>query len=98
MSEEKRIHERKRNIIVLIAKYLLTLGYIDAVTKIEQESNLSLEKWDTADNVDLYLVITEFELFHEMKFGKPPKLVKKVETNGILSLIKSPTKSSGRQP
>jgi katanin p60 ATPase-containing subunit A1 len=34
MSEEKKVMERKRNIIVLIEKYLLTLGYIDAVTKI----------------------------------------------------------------
>lgn len=42
MSEEKKVIERKRNLIVLIEKYLLTLGYIDAVTKIEQESNITL--------------------------------------------------------
>jgi hypothetical protein len=34
MTEEKRMIERKRNLIILIEKYLLTLGYIDAVTKI----------------------------------------------------------------
>lgn len=34
MSEEKKVIERKRNLIVLIEKYLLTLGYLDAVTKI----------------------------------------------------------------
>lgn len=78
MNEEKKKLEKKRDIIILIAKYLLSIGYIDAVTKIEAESNLSLEKWDTADNIDLYLVITEFELFHEMKFGKFPKMTRKV--------------------
>ena len=34
MSEEKKVTERKRNLIILIEKYLLTLGYLDAVTKI----------------------------------------------------------------
>jgi hypothetical protein len=34
LTEEKRTFERKRNIIILIEKYLLTLGYVDAVTKI----------------------------------------------------------------
>ena len=34
MSEEKRTIERRRNLIILIEKYLLTLGYIDAVTKL----------------------------------------------------------------
>ena len=79
MSEEKKITERKRNIIVLIEKYLLTLGYIDAVTKIEQESNISLEKWDTADNIDLYMVMLEYEQSYEMKFNKFPRLVKKID-------------------
>lgn len=60
MNEEKRKVEKKRDIIILITKYLLSIGYIDAVSKIETESNLSLEKWDTADNIDLYLIITEF--------------------------------------
>jgi hypothetical protein len=34
MMEEKKTQERKRNIIVLIEKYLLGLGYIDTATKL----------------------------------------------------------------
>lgn len=71
--------ERKRNLIILIEKYLLTLGYIDAVTKIEQETNISLENWDTADNVDLYMILVDYERVHEQMFDKPPKLVKKMD-------------------
>jgi katanin p60 ATPase-containing subunit A1 len=71
--------ERRRNIIILVSKYLLQLGYSDAVTKIEQESNLSLANWDTADNIDLYMVVLEFEQYYEMRFGKLPKMVKKAE-------------------
>jgi hypothetical protein len=52
---------------------------LDAVTKIEQESNITLERWDTADNIDLYMVILEYEHSYEMKFNKPPKLVKKMD-------------------
>jgi katanin p60 ATPase-containing subunit A1 len=79
MSEEKRILERKRNLIILIEKYLLTCGYLDAVTKIEQESNITLEKWDTADNVDLYMILIEYERAYQKHFDKFPKIVKKVD-------------------
>lgn len=34
MSEEKKIQERKRNIIVLIARYVLNLGYFEVATKL----------------------------------------------------------------
>ena len=61
---------------MLIQKYLLSLGYLDSVTKIEQETNISLDKYDTADNLDLYMVVMEYEHYYEMKFNKPPKLCK----------------------
>ena len=32
---EKKITERKKNIIILIENYLLSLGYIDALTKLQ---------------------------------------------------------------
>lgn len=80
--------ERKRNLIILIEKYLLTLGYIDAVTKIQHESNLSLQNWDTADNIDLYMILVDYERAYEQMFDKPPKLVKKVDDKSIL-FIKS---------
>lgn len=34
MSEEKRNAERKRNLIILMEKYLLTIGCLDSVAKI----------------------------------------------------------------
>ena len=34
MSDEKKTKDRRRNIIILIEKYLLTLGYHDAVIKL----------------------------------------------------------------
>lgn len=34
---------------------------------------------DVADNIDLYMILSEFEQFYEMKFMKPPKIIKKVD-------------------
>ena len=34
---------------------------------------------DAADNMDLYVIVNEFETYYQMKFDKPPKLVKKLE-------------------
>ena len=93
MSEEKRNTDRKRNLIILIEKYLLTLGCIDSVTKIEAETQISLEKWDTADNIDLFMIFLDYEQYYEARFGKIPKVVKKVEDKSTIPLIEAPTNS-----
>jgi len=38
-----------------------------------------MNQGDAADNIDLYMILCEFEQFYEMKFMKPPKLVKKID-------------------
>ena len=50
MGEEKKIQERRKNIIVLIQKYLLNLGYLDTINKLQNESTISLDKWFTIKN------------------------------------------------
>lgn len=47
--------------------------------KLEQESQINLEKWDTADNIDLFMIFLDYEQYYEARFGKAPKVVKKVE-------------------
>ena len=42
------------------------------------ESNISLAKVEVADNIDLISVLQEFENYYQIKFGKNPKLVRKV--------------------
>ena len=43
--EEKKTNDRNRNLIILIERFLLNLGYVDAVTKLQDESTVSLDKW-----------------------------------------------------
>ncbi len=45
LSEEKKISERNRNLVVLMERYLLNLGYIESASKLQAESTVSLDKW-----------------------------------------------------
>jgi hypothetical protein len=42
---------------VLIHKHLINNGYFDAAHALGRECNLGLEKWEVADNVDLYYMV-----------------------------------------
>lgn len=57
LQEEKRVAERRRNIFVMIQKHLINSGYIDAAGALGRECNLGLDKWEVADNIDLYYIV-----------------------------------------
>ncbi|KAJ3059773.1 Katanin p60 ATPase-containing subunit A-like 2, partial [Podochytrium sp. JEL0797] len=80
-AEELKTDQRKRNLMVLIMHHLQTHGYSDTVARLQTESNVSLKKVTAADNMDLITILQEYETYFGIKFGKPPKLVKKCGTN-----------------
>jgi len=80
--DERRIAERKRNLVVLCARYFQDLGYISVVQQIQSDTNVSLDKVDAADNIDLTTILTEYEDFYEMRFGRKPKITRKVANDG----------------
>jgi len=69
---------------VLCSRFFLDLGYINTVQQIQAETNISLDRIDAADNVDLNTVLTEYEDFYEMRFGRKPKLTRKADGNSGL--------------
>eukprot|EP00448_Togula_jolla_P004427 CAMPEP_0170611946 /NCGR_PEP_ID=MMETSP0224-20130122/23460_1 /TAXON_ID=285029 /ORGANISM="Togula jolla, Strain CCCM 725" /LENGTH=563 /DNA_ID=CAMNT_0010937415 /DNA_START=24 /DNA_END=1712 /DNA_ORIENTATION=- len=77
-SEEKKAVEKKRSLVVLCARFFQDQGYIHTVQQIQAETNISLDKIDAADNVDLPTILTEYEDFYEMRFGRKPKLIRKL--------------------
>uniref|UniRef100_A0A7S3VHK4 Katanin p60 ATPase-containing subunit A-like 2 n=1 Tax=Dunaliella tertiolecta TaxID=3047 RepID=A0A7S3VHK4_DUNTE len=77
VAEEKRMVERRRNTLVLIMRHLVDAGYVESYERLSAECNLSLQKVDVADNIDLVRIIQEFEEAYEMKYDKKPKLVKR---------------------
>ena len=53
-------------------------SYVETAERLQSEAGLSLSRVDAADNMNLLVVLQEFEEYYEMKFGCKPKLVRKV--------------------
>ena len=75
---EKKDNERKKNLLILIHQYLINIGFSESATKVDEESNLELETYSVADNIDLLQIIREYEEYYYMKFGKNPIFSHKV--------------------
>jgi hypothetical protein len=41
----------------MIQKHLVSCGYLDAATALQRECNLGLDKWEVADNIDLFYIV-----------------------------------------
>ena len=75
---ERRAAARRRAALVLVQRWLCDQGYLEAQERLARESGVCLKKVDVADNVSLESVLVQFEEYHELKFGRPPKLVRNV--------------------
>ncbi|ORX77716.1 AAA-domain-containing protein [Anaeromyces robustus] len=88
LAEENKIEQRKKNLLVLILDFLQNNGYINSVERLQTESNIFLNKVSVADNVDLMMILQEYETYYNIKFGKKPKFIKKNTENLNLGLTK----------
>ena len=77
--EAKKEQEQRRVILTLCSRYLQSAGYTDIAQKLIHDSGLNLEKFDVADNIDLPIILKDFEDYYVLRHGKPPKLLKKGE-------------------
>jgi len=59
---------------------LINCGYLDAGNALTRECNLGLDKWEVADNIDLFYIVQDFEEYYEMKFQRKPVLTRKTFT------------------
>jgi hypothetical protein len=57
VQEEKRLIDRRRNLLTLIARHLMDSGYVESATTLQAESSISLTKLDVADNMDLLYIL-----------------------------------------
>lgn len=67
-----------RNIVYLIAEYLKEAGLHKTHSTLIDESQLSNE-FAVCDNVDLETIYLEFCSYFQVKFGKKPRFVKKLD-------------------
>lgn len=77
-AEQKRQADRKRNILVLINHYLVENGYVEAAERLQHETQHMVNKFTAADNVDLPLILMDYEAYYEMRFDRKPKVVRKL--------------------
>jgi katanin p60 ATPase-containing subunit A1 len=88
---------------VLISKYLVSSGYTESSVKLSNESGVSLEKYDVADNMDLPLIVkgnpnVEFEEYYNIKYGRPAKLIRKIDFTEERKGTAPPVKGRSRPP
>ncbi|XP_034566223.1 katanin p60 ATPase-containing subunit A-like 2 isoform X2 [Notolabrus celidotus] len=76
-ADELRTEMRRKSLLILINQYLLGQGYMAAAVALDQETNGGVRKFEVCDNIDLSMVLTEYESYHYVKFQKYPKLIKR---------------------
>ena len=94
-AEQRRLTERKRNILVLINAYLIENGYFETLEKFSSETNGVGTKYEVADNIDLNLILADYENYYEIRFERKPKIVRKLN-EGEESKSKRSTSDSKR--
>ncbi|CAH1112213.1 unnamed protein product [Psylliodes chrysocephalus] len=70
--------ERKRNILYLIHSYLTEQKLFDSAETLQEEAQLNTE-YQVCENVDLDIILQEYNSYYFTKFQKYPKIVKKME-------------------
>ncbi|KAH8397574.1 hypothetical protein KR222_010337 [Zaprionus bogoriensis] len=81
---------RRRNLLYLMHRYLLENGYYNSAETLKSEGRLS-EEYELCDNVDLDAMYLEYASFFNMKFGKYPRILKKMGPKLKLELNSSTT-------
>lgn len=61
----------------------VSTSYVAAAVALDQETNGGVRKFEVCDNIDLEMVLMEYESYHYVKFQKYPKLIRKTAEPGI---------------
>lgn len=85
LMEEKKCASRRTGALVLIMHHLSSIGMLHTAQTLEKECNLS--RFHKADNIDLMLILKEFEVYYEIKYGKFPILYRQ-DSKVLLEPIK----------
>jgi katanin p60 ATPase-containing subunit A1 len=79
------LSDKRRNILILINQHLIENGYVKAAERLQHETGNIICKFAVADNVDLGLILGEYEAYYEMRFDKKPKIIRKLRDDEEIS-------------
>lgn len=68
-AERDRDETLHRSILVLIADYLASKGYSQAYDSLKNETGQALDNFACADNINLIVILQEFEAFQNVRLG-----------------------------
>lgn len=96
--ERRRAEERRRGLLVLVREFLLGAGRsVSAATALAEDcakAGFDLDACEADANVDLLLVMQEYEDYFEARFGKRPVLYRRsASSSGV-----SPKRKQQQQP
>jgi len=80
-NQEKRLIEQKKNLLVLTFHYLISQGYIESASKLQDECGFKeyLDRFDVADNMNLTIVLQGYETYYNETRFQAPKFIRKKE-------------------
>lgn len=81
---KKETQERKRNLLHLIHQYLRSCNLHESADCLADEAQLQ-ENVAVCDNVDLDVILQEYQSYYNVKFQKMPKLIRKLDNSEINS-------------
>ncbi|XP_054468486.1 katanin p60 ATPase-containing subunit A-like 2 [Anoplopoma fimbria] len=81
-ADELRTEMRRKSLLILIYQHLLGQGYVSAAVALDQETNGGVRRFEVCDNIDLEMVLMDYESYHYVKFQKYPKLIRKTAEPG----------------
>ena len=82
-AEQRKLQEKRRNLLILIHDFLTNNGYTDSANSLHIEASAQLSKYCIADNVDLGLILDEYETYFTLKYNRPPKITRKLRSDEI---------------
>ncbi|XP_019938168.1 katanin p60 ATPase-containing subunit A-like 2 isoform X2 [Paralichthys olivaceus] len=88
-AEDLRTDTRRKSLLILIYHHLLGQGYMEAAVALDQEMNGGVRKFEVCDNIDLEMVLMEYESYHFVKFQKYPKLIRRTAEPVENRIVKS---------
>uniref|UniRef100_A0A1A9ZLK8 AAA+ ATPase domain-containing protein n=1 Tax=Glossina pallidipes TaxID=7398 RepID=A0A1A9ZLK8_GLOPL len=76
--EIRNLSIRHKNILYLIQRYLSDNGLFATAKALLTEARLN-EEFELCDNIDLDSIYLEYATYHQLKFGKYPKFLRKIK-------------------
>ncbi|XP_060532893.1 katanin p60 ATPase-containing subunit A-like 2 [Cylas formicarius] len=90
--------ERRRTVLYLILAYLEEQGLRNTAENLRAEALLDAAAYQTCENVDLDLILREYQSYHYVKYQKYPKILRKTGERSACAIKTKSTDVKNKTP